>query len=338
MAVLANNAQWFEDNSSIMDEHKKASVVGVSYKVVNTVGESGDASPSTPIGVNLPNAEWIRAEHGSKSVSLGNIVQAYNNAGGSAMLQEFVNDSEELDRVRKYGKIGAKLHTAMHEVIGHASGKLNEGVGTPKETLKSYASALEEARADLVALYYLYDDKLVELGLMPSKEVGMAEYDTYLRNGLMTQLIRIEPGQVIEEAHMRNRQLVAAWVFEKGKSENVAEFIERDGKTYVNINDYDQLRELFGQLLNEIQRIKSEGDYEAGKGLIETYGVQVDEKLHEEVLERSEKLNIPPYSGFVNPKLIPVMENDTIKDIKIDYSQSFVEQMLEYSSEFGFLD
>ena len=338
MSVLDKNAQWFEDNSSIMDEHKKKNVVGVSYKVVNVAGESGDASPSTPIGVNLPNADWIRATHGSKSVSLGNIVMAYNNAGGEGILREFANDEEEIERANKYGKIGSKMHTALHEVIGHASGQINPGIGTPKETLKSYASTLEEARADLVALFYLMDNKLVDLGLIESLEVGKAEYDDYIRNGMMVQMRRLEPGNDIEEAHMRNRQLVAAWAFEKGAADNVIERIERDGKTYFEIHDYERLKVIFGDLLREIQRIKSEGDYEAGKNLVENYGVKVDADLHAQVLERSEALNIPPYNGFVNPILTPVMDADgNIMDITISQPASFEEQMLYYAERYGFL-
>lgn len=338
MKVVADNVQWFEDNSPIMDEHKKADVVGVSYKVVNVAGESGDASPSTPIGVNLPNSNWIRKVHGSKSVSLGNIVQAYNNAGGEGILKEFAHDQDEIDRTEKWGKIGSKMHTALHEVIGHASGQINPGIGTPKETLKNYSSTLEEARADLVALYYLLDQKLVDLGLIETLDVGKAEYDDYIRNGMMVQMRRLEPGADIEEAHMRNRQLVASWAFEKGQAENVVERIERDGKTYYEIHDYEKLRVIFGDLLKEIQRIKSEGDYEAGAALVENYGVKVDTELHNEVLERAESLNIPPYNGFVNPILTPVTdENGEITDITITQPGSFEEQMLYYSKQYGFL-
>ncbi len=338
MKVLAENAQWFEDHSSIMDEHKKPNVKGVSYNVVNVAGESGDASPSTPIGVNLPNSNWIRSTHGSKSVSLGNIVEAYNEAGGEGMLKEFAHDQEEIDRAIAHGKLASKLHTAMHEVIGHASGKINKGIGTPKETLKNYSSTLEEARADLVALYFLLDQKLVDLGLMESTEVGKAEYDSYIRNGMMAQLRRLEPGADLEEAHMRNRQIVASWAFEKGQKDNVIERIERDGKTYFEIHDYNKLREIFGDLLREIQRIKSEGDYEAGKALVENYGVKVDKDLHAQVIERSEKLNIPPYSGFVNP-ILTAVKNDAgdIIGIKITQPKTFAEQMLSYSKEYGFL-
>jgi dipeptidyl-peptidase-3 len=321
-----------------MEEHKKANVKGVTYNVVNVAGESGDASPSTPIGVNLPNSNWIRATHGSKSVSLGNIVEAYNQAGGEGMLKEFAHDQEEIDRAVKYGKLASKLHTAMHEVIGHASGKINKGIGTPKETLKNYSSTLEEARADLVALYFLLDQKLVDLGLMESIEVGKAEYDSYIRNGMMAQLRRLEPGADLEEAHMRNRQIVASWAFEKGQKDNVIERVERDGKTYFEIHDYDKLREIFGDLLREIQRIKSEGDYEAGKALVENYGVKVDKNLHAEVIERSEKLNIPPYSGFVNPVLTAVKGKDgEIIGIKISQPKTFAEQMLAYGKHYGYL-
>lgn len=337
MKVLQENTQWFEDNSSIMAEHKKKNVKGVTYKVINVIGESGDASPSTPIGINLPNANWIRANHGSKSVSLGNIVEAYNEASGGSLTKEFAHDEEEIARAEKYGMLGSKLHTALHEVVGHASGKLNPGVGTPKETLKNYASTLEEGRADLVALYFLLDPKMVELGLMESLEVGKAEYDSYIRNGLMAQLQRLEPGADIEEAHMRNRQLVAAWVFEKGQKDNVIEKVTRDGKTYYEIHDYEKLRGLFGDLLREIQRIKSEGDYKAGRDLVENYGVKVDQSIHEEVLARVKPLNISPYKGFINPTLVPVEEDGEIIDVKIEYPASFQEQMLNYSKQYGFL-
>lgn len=337
MKVLQENTQWFEDNSSIMAEHKKENVKGVTYKVVNVIGESGDASPSTPIGINLPNANWIRANHGSKSVSLGNIVEAYNNASGGKMTEEFAHDKEEIERAEKYGELASKLHTALHEVVGHASGKLNEGVGTPKETLKNYASTLEEGRADLVALYFLLDPKMVDLGLMESTEVGKAEYDSYIRNGMMMQLRRLEPGADIEEAHMRNRQLVAQWVYEKGKDANVIEKVQRDGKTYFEIHDYEKLRELFGELLKEIQRIKSEGDYQAGRALVENYGVKVDQDIHKEVLERSEPLNIAPYSGFINPRLETVEEDGEITDVKIVYPKSFKEQMINYKKNYSFL-
>lgn len=337
MAVLSENAQWFEDNSPLMEEHKKKNVVGVSYKVVNVAAEAGDASPSTPIGVNLPNANWIRAAVGSKSVSLGNIIDAYNNVGSSGRLHEFVNDSTEFELEEKYGQIADKLHTALHEVIGHASGQLNPGVGETKETLKNYASTLEEGRADLVGLYYLYNPKLQELGLVDDwKKVGMAAYDGYIRNGLMTQLIRLNLGDDIEESHMRNRQWVSAWVFEKGKKDNVIEKITRDGKTYFNITDYDKLHDLFGQLLRETQRIKSEGDYKAVEKLVETYGVKVDPALHKEILERNKQFTAAPYSGFVNPVLVPKMDAEgEIESIGIEQPKSFEEQMLFYSDHYS---
>ncbi|MBK6902144.1 MAG: dihydrofolate reductase [Saprospirales bacterium] len=338
MAVVASSAQWFEDNSPIMDEHKKDTVVGISYKVVNVAGESGDASPATPIGVNLPNAEWIREDYGSKSVSLGNITEAYERAAGPGLLQEFSHDEEEMARSKKHSSLADKMMTALHEVIGHASGKLESGVATTAETLGKYASPLEEARADLVALYYIVDPKLVEMGLMESDEVGKAAYDAYIKNGLMLQLRRILPGKNIEQAHMRNRQMVASWVFEKGQADNVISKVEREGKTYFEINDYAKLRELFGQLLREVQRIKSQGDTAAGSALIENYGVKVDPALHQQVLARSEKLNIPPYGGFINPRLVPVT-NDAgeITDIKVEYPEDFTGQMLEYSDKYSFL-
>jgi len=339
MEVLSQNAQWFEDNSPLMPEHKKKNVVGISYKTVVVVGESGDTSPATPIGVNLPNADWIRAEHGSKSISLGNIIEAYNKTGGSDKLKEFAFDENEIKLSERYSELADKLHTALHEVIGHASGQLNPGIGTPKETLKSYASTLEEGRADLVALYYLYDKKIQDLGLVDDwKNLGMTAYNDYIRNGLMTQLVRIEPGSDIEEAHMRNRQWVSAWVYEKGKDFNVIEKVERDGKTYFKINDYERLHDLFGQLLRETQRIKSEGDYNAAKNLVETYGVKVDQKLHREVLERNKKFNAAPYRGFVNPVLIPITnEAGEITDIVLTYPRTFAEQMLYYSKNYNFL-
>lgn len=339
MAVLSENAQWFEDNSPLMDAHKKKNVVGVTYKVVTVAGEAGDASPSTPIGINLPNANWIRAAVGSKSVSLGNIIEAYNNAQSSGRLKEFVNDDDEYKLEKKYGQLADKLHTALHEVIGHASGQLNPGVGETKETLKNYASTLEEGRADLVGLYYLYNPKLQELGLVDDwKSVGKAAYDGYIRNGLMTQLIRLDLGNDVEEAHMRNRQWVSAWAFEKGKADNVIEKITRNGKTYFNINNYEKLRDLFGQLLRETQRIKSEGDFAAVEALVEGYGVKVDQAIHAEVLERNKQFPSPPYSGFVNPVLV-TETNDAgeITAIKVTQPETFEAQMLFYSKNYNFL-
>ncbi len=340
MAVLSENAQWFEDNAPLMDSHKKSDVVGVSYKTINVAGEAGDASPSTPIGVNLPNNNWIRQEHGSKSVSLGNIINAYNNAGGSGRLHEFAYDEEEIELEEKYGQLADKLHTALHEVIGHASGLINPGVGQPKETLKNYASTMEEGRADLVGLYYLMDPKLQELGLVDDwQAVGKAAYDGYIRNGLITQLVRIELGNDIEEDHMVNRQWVSAWVYEKGKADNVIEKIEKDGKTYYNINDYKKLRELFGELLREAQRIKSEGDFKAAQDLVEGYGVKVDQALHAQVLDRNQQFKSAPYSGFVNPVLVPeTNEAGEIVDVKVTQPDSFEQQMLDYSSKHSFLE
>lgn len=337
MSVLSENAQWFEDNSPLMEEHKKKNVVGVTYKVVNVVGEAGDASPVTPIGVNLPNSNWIRAAVGSKSVSLGNIIDAYNHAGSSGRLKEFVNDEEELELQEKYGELADKLHTALHEVVGHASGQLNPGVGETKETLKNYASTLEEGRADLVGLYYLYTPKLQEIGLTDDwKKLGMAAYDGYIRNGLMMQLIRLNLGDDVVQAHMRNRMWVSSWVYEKGKKDNVIEKITRDGKTYYNINDYEKLHELFGQLLRETQRIKSEGDYAAVEHLVETYGVKVDQDLHKEILERNKQFTAAPYSGFVNPVLVPKMDdNGEIESFTVEQPKTFEEQMLMYSEKYS---
>ncbi|MBJ6367185.1 dipeptidyl-peptidase 3 family protein [Snuella sedimenti] len=339
MAVLSENAQWFEDHSPLMEAHKKKNVVGVSYKTVNVAGESGGASPSTPIGVNLPNANWIRAAVGSKSVSLGNIIHAANNAGSSQRLKEFVHDEEELALEEKYGQLADKLHTALHEVVGHASGQLNPGVGETKETLKTYASTLEEGRADLVALYFLYDDKLQELGLVDDwQSVGKAAYDGYIRNGLMTQLIRLKLGDDVEEAHMRNRQWISAWVYEKGKADNVIEKVIRDGKTYFNITDYGKLHTLFGQLLRETQRIKSEGDFAAVEALVEGYGVKVDQALHKEILKRNKQFKSAPYKGYVNPVLVPEIDSEgKIIAVKVTQPKTFAEQMLAYSKHYSFL-
>ena len=338
IAAIGAQAQWFENHSPIADSFKKKSIKGISAKVINVVMESGDASPSTPIGINLPNSNWIRATEGSKSVNLGNIVNAYNESSkSSGLLEEFAYSQEEIDRAKEDAGYSDKLHTDMHEVIGHASGKINPGVGTPSETLKNYSNTIEEARADLVALYYLMDQKLIDMGIMKSFETGKAAYDDYIRNGLLVQLVRLKPGEQLEEAHMRNRQTVALWVYQKGRAENVIEKKIKDGKTYFVINDYKKLRELFGELLAEIQRIKSEGDYEAGKALIETYGIKVDQKIHAEVLKRYKALNIAPYSGFINPRLIPVKEGGKIIDVKVEYPKSFLKQMLEYGKNYSFL-
>jgi dipeptidyl-peptidase-3 len=338
IGAIAKEAQWFEDNSPLMEEHKKKEVKGIIAKAINVVGESGDLAPTTAIGINLPNADWIRRDHGSKSVSLSNIISSYNSASSQkGTLDEFGLNEEVKNRMKKYGNLSSDLHTDMHECIGHASGQINPGVETTDKTLKNYASCLEEARADLVALYYVMDKKLVDIGVMPSLEVGKAEYDSYIMNGLMTQLTRIKLGDDIEEAHMRNRQLNAMWVYEKGKKDNVIEFVKQNNKTYVRINDYNQLRSLFGALLREIQRIKSEGDYAAGKALVETYGVKVNRALHEEVLARYNTLGIKPYRGFIQPKLTPVMKGDQIVDVSISYPTSFFAQMMEYGKKYSFL-
>jgi len=330
IAAIGGQAQWFEDNSPLMPAHKKKNVKGISAKVITVVQETGDAAPTTPIGINLPNANWIRQDHGSKSVSLGNIVYAFEKSKSPGLINEFYLNEEMNKHVKEFGALAGALHTDMHEVIGHASGQINPGVGDPSETLKNYANALEEGRADLVALYYIMDKKLVDIGVMPSLEVGKASYDNYITNGLLVQLARIKPGDQIEEAHMRNRQMIASWVYEKGKTENVIEKKQKDGKTYFVINDYGKLRILFGELLKELQRIKSEGDYNAGKNLIENYGVKVDQALHKEVLERYNKVGIAPYAGFIQPKLIPVMKDGKITDVKVEYPYDFVQQMLDF--------
>ncbi len=338
IAAISHEAQWFEDHSPIMDNHKKKNVKGISAKVITIISEVGDAAPSTPIGINLPNNEWIREEHGSKSVSLGNIVEAYNYyKAKSPMMDEFGSSEDVKKRVRQYSALAGNLHVDMHEVIGHASGKINDGVGPTEQTLKNYSGVLEEARADLVALYYVMDQKLIDIGVMPSLETGKAQYDLYVLNGLMTQLQRIEPGKNLEQSHMRNRQLNASWAYEQGMKDKVIERVNRDGKTFFVINDYLKLRDLFGKLLREIQRIKSEGDFNAGKALVETYGVKVDQALLTEVLERFEKLNIAPYMGFIQPKLIPVMQGDSIADVTVEYPKTLIDEMLDYGREYGFL-
>jgi dipeptidyl-peptidase-3 len=330
--AIGDQAQWFEDHCPILPEHRKAEVTGISAKVITVVQEGGDATPSTPIGINLPNSDWIRKEHGSKSVSLGNIVYAYDEvASKGSAITEFAWDQAEIDRAKQYGALAGALHTDLHEVIGHASGQLNPGIGTPKETLKQYASTLEEARADLVALYFIMDPFLIKLGVMEHLETGKAEYDGYIRNGLMQQLRRLEPNEQLEESHMRNRQLIAAWAFEKGAAEKVIERRVRDGKTFFVVNDYDKLRVLFGELLREIQRIKSEGDFKAGAQLVEQYGVKVDQKLAEEVRQRYARLGSRAYSGFIQPKLTAEYDaQGKIREVKVEYPADFTEQMLDY--------
>jgi dipeptidyl-peptidase III len=334
--IISANAQWFEDNAPIDPKFRKKQVKGVSAKVINAVFIGGDDAPATAIGINLPNADWIRKDYGSKSVTIENFTYAYDQAAqGNGMLEEFSYDQNEIDLIKKYGFITDNLHTDMHECLGHGSGQLLPGVSS--DALKNYQSTLEEARADLFALYYLMDPKMVDLKLIPDTAAAEAEYIKYIRNGLFTQLTRIQPGKNIEEAHMRNRQLIAKWCYEKGKSENVIEKKVKDGKTYFVINDFGKLRILFGKLLAEIQRIKSEGDFEAGKLLVENYGVVVDKELHQEVLERFKKLNIAPYAGFINPELKPVIKNGEITDIILSYPKDFTSQMLEYSKKYSFL-
>jgi dipeptidyl-peptidase-3 len=338
MATLMDNAQWFEDHMPFAPNHKKDEVVGITYNVVNVAAEAGDASPSTPIGVNLPNSNWIRQVHGSKSVSLGNIVSAYDKASGGGMLGEFAHDEAEILRVKAHGSLAGNLHTAMHEVIGHASGKLEDGVATPKETIMEYSSTLEEGRADLVALYFLLDEKLIELDLMKTLDVGRAEYDSYIRNGMMTQIRRLELGDEIEESHMRNRAWVSNWCYEKGLDAGVIKKYKKGGKTYVDVVDYVALKGLFGDLLKEVQRIKSQGDYEAAKALVEGYGVKVDIELHKEVLDRSAALGIAPYGGFINPWMEATRDSDgMISNVELTYPDNFTDQMKGYSSTFNFL-
>jgi len=334
--IISNNAQWFEDNSPVDKKFKKETVKGVSAKVITAAQLGGDCYPSTPIGINLPNADWIRKEHGSKSVTIENITYAYDQASlGNGMMEEFAASQQEIDWAKAYGSLASNLHTDLHECLGHGSGQLLPG--TRGIELKNYSSPLEEARADLFALYYMADPNMIKLGLFDKEEVYKAEYNSYIRNGLLTQLTRIQPGKNIEQAHMRSRQLIAAWCFEQGKSANIIAKEVRDGKTFIVINDYKGLRNLFGQLLAEIQRIKSEGDYEAGKNLIETYAVKVDQDLHKEVLDRFTKLNIAPYGGFINPVFVPVSENGKITDIQVTYPDDYTKQMMDYSKNHSFL-
>ncbi|WP_294600241.1 dihydrofolate reductase [uncultured Rikenella sp.] len=335
--IISDNAQWFEDHSPIDPQYRKPHVKGVSAKVITVAMLGGDCYPATPIGINLPNADWIRRDHGSKSVTIANITAAYDAAAaGNGFAEEFILRPEDRELRARWGTVGNNLHTDLHECLGHASGQLAEGVRG--DELKNYGSTLEEARADLFALYYMNDPKLVELGVIPTLDVAKAEYNNYMMNGLMTQLTRIEPGKNIEEAHMRNRALIAGWVYERGKADRVVEFVTEEGKTYVVVNDYAKLRELFGELLREIQRIKSEGDFEAGMELVERYGVKVDPTLHGEVLKRYAALNIAPYSGFVNPRYVPVLdEGGAMTDVRIEYPTDYVDQMLTYSSEYSFL-
>ena len=334
--TLSANAQWFEDNSPVDPAFRKDEVKGVSAKVITAAILAGDAYPATPIGINLPNANWIRAAHGSKSVTLENITQAYDAANhGSGFDEEFVIDEPTRKLMADYLFITDNLHTDLHECLGHGSGRLMPGVDP--DALKAHGSTLEETRADLFALYYLADPKLLEIGLLDNPDAYKAEYYKYILNGLMTQLNRIEPGKDIEEAHMRNRALIARWAYEHGKDANVIELVSRDGKTYVQINDYEALRRLFGELLAEVQRIRSTGDYEAGRALVEQYAVKVDPALHKEVLDRYARLNLAPYRGFVNPVYTPVMDGDSITDVKVSYGEGYADQMLRYSRDYSAL-
>jgi len=335
--VLSENAQWFEDHSPVNPEYRKLEVKGVSAKVINVAMLGGDCYPATPIGINLPNSEWIRERYGSKSVTIENITQAYFlDSMNNGMLEEFASSMEEIERARQYGYLAGNLHTDLHECLGHGSGKVKEGVNL--DILKNYYSTIEETRADLFALYYIMDDQMIKLGLVPSIEAAKAEFDAYLRNGLLTQLTRIEPGKDIEESHMRNRQLIARWVYEAGKEANVVEFVRSDEKTFVRINDYQELRKLFGRLLKEVQRIKSEGDLDSARNLVENYAVKVDRQLHEEILQRFKKLNLAPYSGFLNPVYeLKTWPCGTPNDVLISYEEDFTSQMLRYSKDFGFL-
>jgi len=336
--VITANAQWFEDNSPVDPQFRKEKVSGVAASVINVAMLGGDSYPASPLGINLPNSNWIRTEAGSKSVTLANITDAKDIVSrGSGFLEEFACSQEEIERAKEYSSVADALHTDLHECIGHASGKL--APGTDPNALKNYASPLEEMRADLFALYYMMDKKMIEIGLFKSEEPAKAEYDSYLRNGLLTQVVRIQPGKDIEQAHMRCRSAISHWVYEKGKDENVVEKILRDGKTYVRINDYKKLRTLFGEMLKEVQRIKSEGDFEAGKAMIETYGVKIDPELHQEMLARYAKLNLAPYSGFVNPVLTLVTDaNGIVTDVTIEYCSDYLGQMLEYGKKYSFLN
>ena len=335
--IISSNAQWFEDHSPVDKQFKKEQVKGVSAKVITAAILAGDLYPATAIGINLPNSNWIRAQYGSKSVTIGNITDAYNKAAhGNGFNEEFVISPEELKLIDQYADLTDELHTDLHECLGHGSGKM--APGADPDGLKAYGSTIEEARADLFGLYYVADPKLVELGLLPDTTAYHAQYYTYLMNGLMTQLVRIEPGNQVEEAHMRNRQLIARWVYEKGAADKVVELVKRDGKTYVQVNDYGKLRGLFGQLLAEIQRVKSTGDFAAARNLVENYGVKVDPVLHQEVLERYKKLNLAPYKGFVNPVYTAVTDADGhITDVTVSYDEDYVEQMLRYSRDYATL-
>lgn len=334
--LLSENAQWFEDQAPIEQRFKKEKVRGISATVVNVAMLGGESYPTSPVGVNLPNSDWIRKEYGSKSITLNNITKAHHEAMlQSGLIEEFAYSEEEVERHKKYGFVANNLHTDLHECLGHGSGKMLEGVNS--EALKNYQAPIEEARADLFALYFMMDQKLIDLGIMSSFDVAKAQYISYIRNGLFTQLVKVKPGKNLEQAHMRNRQLIASWCYEKGQNENVIEKKTKEDKTYFVINDYQKLRELFAKLLSEIQRIKSEGDYNAARELVENYGIKVPVELHQEALERFNKLDIPPFTGFINPQYVPVIEKDKIIDVHIHYAENYHEQMLNYSKNYSFL-
>lgn len=337
-AIIASQAQWFEDHLPIHYEYKKEEALGISARAIHAVTFSGDNSPTPPLGVNLPNSEWIRRDHGSKSVTLSNISDAYNEASKqSGVLEEFSFSETEIQMARQYGALASDLHTDLHEIIGHGSGKLQTGVADMGITLKNYASVIEETRADLIGLYYIMDPKMLELGLVPNTDVGRTQYNQYIKNSLMLQLYRIKPGNNLEQAHMRNRQLIASWVYEKGLQDKVIERTQKNGKTYFVIQDYEALQKLFGELLYEVQRIKSEGDYDAARTLVENYGVRVDQAMLKEVHQRYNALNIPPYSAFINPVLVPVYKNKRLIDVKVEYPMDFMQQMMHYGMHYSHL-
>ena len=337
--IISSNAQWFEDNSPIDPQFKKKEVKGVSAKVITVAQLGGDCHPTSPLGINLPNADWIRKEHGSKSVTIANISEAYDKAAEESpksLTTEFSWNQEEIDLLRTYGSLTNNIHTDLHECLGHGSGQLMDG--TPSNALKEFSSPLEEARADIFALYYMADPKMLELGILPDADAYKAAYLSYIRNGLFTQFVRIDLGKTVTQAHMQGRKLIAEWCYEKGKEENVIERVTKEGKTYFVINDYVKLRALFADLLRELQRIKSQGDYAAGKNLIETYSINIDPSLHKELKERYASLELKPYGGFINPDIIPVEKDGKVIDYKVEYPEDFLGQMLEYGKKYSFLD
>ncbi len=335
MAVLSQHAAWFEENAPLLQAHKKKDVSGIAFKVVNVCAETGDASPSTPIGVNLPNLSWLRSKYGSKSVCLGNLEYAYDQAPSSGLLGEFTFDKSEVERNKKWSAVSDKVHTALHEVLGHGSGQLEPGVPQPHQTLGIHYSTLEECRADLFALYYILDPKMIELGVLTDLEAGREQYESYFRSAYLTQLIRIKVGDDVEEAHMRNRLMIARWCLAHGKPVGAIEEVERDGKTFLHIIDFEKLRKVVGDMLREVQRIKSQGDFEAGRRIVEDFAVKLDPVFHQKVLDRAAAYKPAPYSGFINPRLVPVTKGDEIVDIKVEYPDNFVDQHLEYCKVYG---